>query len=93
MTEYFYQKYGVRLAFHSQLPLVDVSPTKNRPIYVPMELCYIEGHTCSAAQLAASHGRNETPAEVTTAILRVRLLTVFTSLSNRAFCMYAGGGT
>jgi hypothetical protein len=47
-----------------------VQPAK--PTLIPMELCFIESHLCTAAQLLACHGRNEVPAEVTTAILKVR---------------------
>lgn len=71
VTEYYRRKYGKHLIHHSTLPLVDVSVQKTRPTLIPMELCYIESHLCTAAQTLSARGRNDIPAELTTGILRV----------------------
>jgi hypothetical protein len=73
VTEYYKTKYNRALIHHSTLPLVDVAVQPAKPTLIPMELCFIESHLCTAAQLLACHGRNEVPAEVTTAILKVFL--------------------
>ena len=80
VTDYYREKYNVRLVHHSSLPLVDVAVQPAKPTLIPMELCFIEAHLCTAAQLLACRGRNEVPADVTTAILRVSGSPFLTSL-------------
>ena len=71
VTDYYRMKYNLHLVHHKALPLVDVAVQPSKPTLVPMELCFIESHLCTAAQLLACKGKNEVPAEVTTSILRV----------------------
>jgi hypothetical protein len=84
VTEYYRMKYNLRLVHHKALPLVDVAVQPSKPTLLPMELCFIESHLCTAAQLLACKGKNEVPAEVTTAILRVCVLNKSSS-NNIAF--------
>jgi len=82
VTEYF-AAMGIKLVHHDTLPLVDVAQVRapgdcpdgqgaRGEVLMPMELLFIESHLTTAAQMLASKGKNDVPAEVTTAILRVR---------------------